>query len=128
MAVKTITIDLEAYEILARHKRAGQSFSQVIKQRLGGRMTGRDLAQAAARTRISERTLDAIGSITLFGFIAGIIASLALGGNAFVLKVTATKMNLPPGQLVVRGILGAHHTAIADRTKHFGRVKAETAK
>jgi len=60
MAVKTITIDLEAYEILARHKRTGQSFSQVIKQRLGGRMTGRDLAQAVARTRISEQTLDAI--------------------------------------------------------------------
>jgi hypothetical protein len=36
---------------------------------------------------IRKRTLDAIGSITLFGFIAGIIASLALGGNAFVLKV-----------------------------------------
>ena len=64
MAVKTITIDLEAYEILARHKRAGQSFSQVIKQRLGGRMTGRDLAQAVARTRLSERTLDAIEADT----------------------------------------------------------------
>jgi len=36
---------------------------------------------------IRKRTLDAIGSITLFGFIAGIIASVALGGNAFVLKV-----------------------------------------
>jgi hypothetical protein len=34
-----------------------------------------------------KRTLDAIGSITLFGFLAGIAASYALGGNAFVLKV-----------------------------------------
>ena len=34
-----------------------------------------------------KRTLDAIGSITLFGFLAGIVVSYALGGNAFVLKV-----------------------------------------
>ena len=34
-----------------------------------------------------KRTLDAIGSITLFGFLAGIAASYALGGDAFVLKV-----------------------------------------
>lgn len=36
---------------------------------------------------VRQRRLDPIGSIVLFGFIAGVIASLALGGNAFVLKV-----------------------------------------
>lgn len=36
---------------------------------------------------VRKRHLDAIGSITLFGFLAGILASYALGGNAFVLKV-----------------------------------------
>lgn len=34
-----------------------------------------------------KRTVDAIGCITLFGFLAGIATSYALGGNAFVLKV-----------------------------------------
>jgi len=60
MAVKTITIDMEAYKILSRRKRAGQSFSQVIKERLGQRMTGRDLRNLVARTRLSTETLDAI--------------------------------------------------------------------
>jgi hypothetical protein len=33
------------------------------------------------------RRIDPIGAIILFGFIAGLIVSAALGGNAFVLKV-----------------------------------------
>jgi len=60
MAVKTITIDLEAYEILSRCKRPGESFSQTIKHRLGKHATGGDLRAAIARTRLSEDTLEAI--------------------------------------------------------------------
>ena len=46
MAVKTITIDMEAYELLAQNKREGQSFSQVIKAHFGERPTaGRLLAR-----------------------------------------------------------------------------------
>ena len=36
---------------------------------------------------IRQRRIDPIGAIVLFGFIAGLIASYALGGSAFVLKV-----------------------------------------
>lgn len=34
-----------------------------------------------------QRRIDPIGAIVLFGFVAGVIVSVALGGSAFVLKV-----------------------------------------
>ncbi|HXV62428.1 MAG TPA: antitoxin VapB family protein [Vicinamibacteria bacterium] len=60
MAVKTITIDLEAYEVLSRYKTPGKSFSEVIKDELGRRRTGRDLRRIVERLRMSEDALDAI--------------------------------------------------------------------
>ncbi len=57
MAVKTITIDIEAYEVLARLKRKGQSFSQVIKERLGGRTTGNDLLIALGQVDVAADTV-----------------------------------------------------------------------
>jgi predicted CopG family antitoxin len=63
MAVKTITIDLEAYELLARQKRSGQSFSQVIKQRFGSTTTAADLLRRAGVARMSPEALDRVESI-----------------------------------------------------------------
>jgi predicted CopG family antitoxin len=62
MAVKTITIDLEAYDALARRKRPGQSFSRVIKEHFGAGATGRDLARALARLPFAADTLDGIAA------------------------------------------------------------------
>jgi predicted CopG family antitoxin len=60
MAVKTITIDMEAYELLSRHKRGGLSFSEVIKQHFGPQPTAARFRELVRSARLSEATLDAV--------------------------------------------------------------------
>jgi predicted CopG family antitoxin len=60
MAVKTITIDIEAYELLARHKQPGQSFSTVIKRHFGPRKTAATLLRALPELILEEKTLKQI--------------------------------------------------------------------
>ena len=63
MAVKTITIDMDAYEALRRRKREGQSFSGVIKEHFSGGPTGRVLKRSLEELKLSESTLEAVDCV-----------------------------------------------------------------
>ena len=64
MAVKTITIDMEAYERLASRKHPGESFSEVIKVlTAASTRTASALIADAEALRLEEPTLDRIEAI-----------------------------------------------------------------
>jgi len=63
VAVKTITIDLEAYRLLAADKRESESFSKVIKRRLRPVRTARALLADLDRLVLAEDTLDHVDEV-----------------------------------------------------------------
>ena len=64
MAAKTITIDLEAYEALAKRKKANESFSQVIKRTFTEeRYTAKHLLENLVEVSLSDEALDRIEEI-----------------------------------------------------------------
>ncbi len=63
MAVKTITIDMDAYELLDSEKREGESFSRVIKRKLRHAPTAEDVLLGIDRFVLEEETLDRLESI-----------------------------------------------------------------
>jgi len=64
MAVKTITIDMEAYEMLAGRKRPGESFSGVIKRIASDeRYSAHNLLAHLGEVALSSEALDAVDSV-----------------------------------------------------------------
>lgn len=64
MAVKTITIDMEAYEILVKAKKGKESFSQVIKNTLNQkRKTARNLIEHLDEVALNDSTLDSVDEL-----------------------------------------------------------------
>ena len=63
MAVKTITIDMDAYDLLVSQKRKSESFSQVIKRKLGPAVTAADLLNDLDDLLLDQHTLDRIEKI-----------------------------------------------------------------
>jgi predicted CopG family antitoxin len=63
MPVKTITIDMEAYDLLASEKRNDESFSRVIKRKFRRASTAKLLFERLDEVCLSESTLEALDKI-----------------------------------------------------------------
>jgi negative regulator of replication initiation len=64
MSVKTITIDLEAYDLLAAKKQKGESFSRTLKRLLAeGDSTAEGLLRDLPRIALAGETLDRIDEV-----------------------------------------------------------------
>lgn len=63
MAVKTITIDMDAYGILASAKQESESFSRVIKRRFRKTTTGRNLLNHLDDVCLSPSSLKGVEKI-----------------------------------------------------------------
>jgi predicted CopG family antitoxin len=63
MAVKTITIDMEAYDLLAAEKRSDESFSRVIKRKFRCASTANVLFERLDAVCLSDSTLKALDEI-----------------------------------------------------------------
>lgn len=63
MAVKTITIDMEAYNLLSRHKKEGESFSQTIKAHFGVQPTAGRLLQRVRGIKMGQEYIDDMRTI-----------------------------------------------------------------
>ena len=63
MAVKTITIDMDAYALLSAEKREGESFSKTIKRRLREPATGARLLEELDALVLGEDALDELEAV-----------------------------------------------------------------
>lgn len=63
MPVKTITIDMEAYDLLAGEKHSNESFSRVIKRKFRKASTARVLLERLDELCLSDSTLRRLDKI-----------------------------------------------------------------